>query len=1323
MKSIFYVLRFISVFSIQFEMENEECDVFTLERERNLQDPQKPSPDINIPVQSPSQNMLERLKELRKWQEMQREKLATVQSYNLVAASSTSKSQLLEEAASNFHFKSQPPKYSVLSQAEKTNESDALSTLPPSGVLPAVKVKENHTVEEETCLDGYTARHVTSQDAVNVCHNTSCTDELPEESILNIGISQRCLESSSDQNIPEICNTGFHNEHQKLGDTRSQLNQVKDIAKYNSAHESVNVQSCLSQDKSSLCDNSVSEQILDNQLEREVMYESQKYGSNPKFSACFSKINVDKNASNFIIPASSCISKFIVEPDTKPKPKHRYLRKGEGTARFSMKPIRLKKTKASIDERNINVGSTIQKQENIDVNNQEFTSVKTSVANGQVVGSYLRKTGNRPISKLQLKNVPEPIIPKSRNKIDRTDHTVSQEERCYPTFSERHELVTHCPNLQFDKQSRKERDELSAFEKLEELADDSSFSSNSSTVWQLLQRGQHSATSTPLRSSPPIPSRRALSDNYSDQEKFKKYGQECSNVCINLLDRIQKPSVDNGESSSQRQQVVLNMSQVLEQLRAIVKLEELNVSEAEIQTFLESFSDQHTSISHEMASQFATSMWPAFTNPTSTPAPWQSQPQLKPHVHFRDEGVEVLEYELSESDREDTLTDTPSIIVDDSDLVTTSDLEALVHFNAQQLLKNMPHTQMADLNHENNQFMEIVETDDSKTCSSECSASSDDTLTEPQLEKGVQPIALQFSPPPQRKPGSASDYIQSIFGKDRNSPKKLDPPKIKDKTKKDNVKPHHEVKYKEAKTVAAVPNQKEEQDFADSEVDTYKTLLLAKVCELEKETKIFKKENSKLQKLQHLAVEEKKQLDDEKLRLHEEIAREKKRLKDHIDRERNAIWKEKQELKQLTPSITMAKNNSLEVVYLKEQIQDLHEEAKKKESLNQYSMKKLNDRIKLLEEENRQLKEKALYVQNLEKENLELKHKLDRTKLGEKKAVVDHPKNTARGKLKPKPKSTIVDGVSRSLNKLVKSKGRGTMAINEYKNDDCDDKHVESGQETGQHKINLPSFVSTDVDQVGRTRNEGITASFENVEKNFDDMILTGSGTGTRVGAHTGAFQQQNVDKRQGNMPAGTSVNEAQNLVEPKKAFLPTEDKSMDFTESYRDDGTKEIIYANGNKKEIYPNGVIYVSYYNGDRKEIHGDRTVYIYGTDRTSHTTFNDGKEVLVFPNGQKETRLPDGSSEIIFTDNSRKIALQDGTEMCIMKDGTVVRSNPDGSKVFEFVSGQREIHTNAEKRREYPDGTVKILHQDGKTETRYKTGRTRIKDCQGNIILDSH
>lgn len=61
-------------------------------------------------------------------------------------------------------------------------------------------------------------------------------------------------------------------------------------------------------------------------------------------------------------------------------------------------------------------------------------------------------------------------------------------------------------------------------------------------------------------------------------------------------------------------------------------------------------------------------------------------------------------------------------------------------------------------------------------------------------------------------------------------------------------------------------------------------------------------------------------------------------------------------------------------------------------------------------------------------------------------------------------------------------------------------------------------------------------------------------------------------------------------------------------------------------------------------------------------------------------------------------------------------------DGTKLIAFDNGQREVHTSQFKRREYPDGTIKTVYTNGQQETKYASGRVRVKDKDGNVIMDT-
>ncbi|XP_004715464.1 centromere protein J [Echinops telfairi] len=171
-------------------------------------------------------------------------------------------------------------------------------------------------------------------------------------------------------------------------------------------------------------------------------------------------------------------------------------------------------------------------------------------------------------------------------------------------------------------------------------------------------------------------------------------------------------------------------------------------------------------------------------------------------------------------------------------------------------------------------------------------------------------------------------------------------------------------------------------------------------------------------------------------------------------------------------------------------------------------------------------------------------------------------------------------------------------------------------------------------------------------------------------------------------------------------------------------DGSHVILFPNGTRKEVSADGkTLTVTFFNGDVKQVMPDeRVIYYYAAAQTTHTTYPEGLEVLHFSSGQIEKHFPDGRKEITFPDQTIKNLLADGQEESIFPDGTIVRVQSDGNKIIEFNNGQRELHTTQFKRREYPDGTVKTVYANGHQETKYTSGRVRVKDKDGNVLMDT-
>ena len=202
----------------------------------------------------------------------------------------------------------------------------------------------------------------------------------------------------------------------------------------------------------------------------------------------------------------------------------------------------------------------------------------------------------------------------------------------------------------------------------------------------------------------------------------------------------------------------------------------------------------------------------------------------------------------------------------------------------------------------------------------------------------------------------------------------------------------------------------------------------------------------------------------------------------------------------------------------------------------------------------------------------------------------------------------------------------------------------------------------------------------------------------------------------------------------------------------YESHEPQTITFRNGTTKTVRPDGVTLVNFFNGDRKETHPDgQVVYFYAEAQTTHTTLPDGMEVIEFPNGQVEKHHSSGKQEIIFPDKTVKCIYVNGEEETFFPDGTSQRVSLNGEKFIEFPNGQQEVHTAHYRKRLYPDGTVKVsvrsgslfgsapehlwirafshlctlslqtVFADGRQETSYKNGRVRVKDRDGQVVLD--
>ncbi|XP_066225210.1 centromere protein J [Saccopteryx leptura] len=447
-------------------------------------------------------------------------------------------------------------------------------------------------------------------------------------------------------------------------------------------------------------------------------------------------------------------------------------------------------------------------------------------------------------------------------------------------------------------------------------------------------------------------------------------------------------------------------------------------------------------------------------------------------------------------------------------------------------------------------------------------------------------------------------------------------------------------------------------DRARSEV------LRKKVNELETEIEKFKAENTSLTKLR---IERESAL--EKLRkeisdFEQQKANELAQIKEFKKEEMRKLQNKRKVFEKYT---TVARNfpdkkEREEIQALKQQVADLQEDLKRKEAKWSSTHGRLRSQIEMLIRENTDLREEIKVMERF---------RLDAWKKVE----------AAEGSTKMGPCGTTMknEGATNLLVRIQKIQNSSGTHIEKYKKN-----NLPTQGNPSQRSPSVPScdLCSSNTGQTASPREHPVSVDFPDPEYKEEEE-------------------------------------------EEEKEEIQGESSHPDGKiEKIKKDGCRVILFPNGTQKEVSADGkTVTITFFNGDVKRVMPDeRVIYYYAAAQTIHTTYPEGLEVLHFSSGQIEKHFPDGRKEITFPDQTVKNLFADGQEESIFPDGTIVRIQRDGSKIIEFTNGQRELHTAQFKRREYPDGTVKTVYANGHQETKYTFGRVRVKDKDGNVLMDT-
>ena len=576
--------------------------------------------------------------------------------------------------------------------------------------------------------------------------------------------------------------------------------------------------------------------------------------------------------------------------------------------------------------------------------------------------------------------------------------------------------------------------------------------------------------------------------------------------------------------------------------------------------------------------------------------------------------------------------------------------------------------------------------------------------------------------------------------------------------------------------VIVIEDQKDQGNLQEMNDTVFKSeLLKSRLVELEQEINIFRKETTAL------SIQRKKLQEDHRT-LHKEFSEKEKMLEenrkqaeDRLQEERKKLAREKTALEsRMRDAQEKAQQSKLErqeLQSLKQEIDKLRDEMHVKESRWNAAQSRHKCQMRVLKMENLKLKQEVERLQSLKKTNVRSKGKPGT--YSNTKAIHQINKQlSAQGKESKKShdnsssdddsdqklveptmkatgmadaqnieearyncvgnKSVINEKLQKSQTSMVNIARKRNLYENLIKEATSDmigvQEHLhtsenisESNSELRDKLKNLNRGMNTLEDEAERTNGDSDVASSNHPNDNVplrmeNDYAHFISPTKMSLKNHSNKLPSISPNESSLNAHTKATSSSCQNSSKIDK---------QDVRQIQHPDGRIEYWYSNGNVKKIFPDqGLTKLIYYNGDVRETNTDGKVrYFYASTHTWHTTMPDGLEVLEFADGQVERRLQTGTVEVSFPDGSVRVLDSDGSEKWTLPDGTLIQTFINGEKILTLPNGQQEIHTKDHKRREYPDGTVKLIYPDGTQETRYSNGRIRLKDRDGNLLMDSY
>ncbi|CAD8061276.1 unnamed protein product [Paramecium sonneborni] len=482
----------------------------------------------------------------------------------------------------------------------------------------------------------------------------------------------------------------------------------------------------------------------------------------------------------------------------------------------------------------------------------------------------------------------------------------------------------------------------------------------------------------------------------------------------------------------------------------------------------------------------------------------------------------------------------------------------------------------------------------------------------------------------------------------------------------------------------------DQTNLSDSEDEMTRNQFQQQISTLNLEIAKYKNENDKLKQAQGKYDDLIKQFQKEKDEWEKQKENEKLFLEEWKEEEKKKILREKRVFERQAKSNQNIPNRKEreEIEQLKQQIQKLQDEQKQKDQKNKLAYERVKKQYEEVNQKNQELQAevKALELRLFEQKkpsqlSQSQQSKSQKIQIKQSQSSPISKKEIIQQKLKTQSPQSIPE--DQQLQKKINERKSQYLDDEEY---DDDNEYQQNDEEENEDEYN-------DNDQ--ENQSDELSENYEDImEKSMTQKSKIQIGNQQKQKKYDlVSMQEENIPftiKNINNLISEQEFSFDQNrfyLMYKRNKDMPSKIVNQNVgpdgkvSRQYAN-GKKEVVFHNGVKREVFPEGYVIVHFTNKDVKQTLPNGTIiYFFADAHTTQITVANGPNIYRFSNQQIEIHFPDGKKEIRFGDGTEKYISINGEEQTFFSDGII-----------------QKIDSKKIKQIEYPNGNIDTIYPDG-------------------------